>query len=80
MTHSDEQLDAFARWERDAWETRALPYAGALTRLTNGADVALLDAAGVGPGNRRAPTLPAPVGGMSTSSSSISRCSPAPTT
>ena len=52
MTHSDEQLDAFARWERDAWETRALPYADALIRLTGGAVDALLDAAAVGPRTR----------------------------
>ncbi len=52
MSHSEEELDAFARWEREAWESRAAAYAGGLTRLTDGAVGALLDAAGVGPGTR----------------------------
>ncbi|MGI9021995.1 MAG: class I SAM-dependent methyltransferase [Acidimicrobiales bacterium] len=52
MTHSEEQLDAFAEWERQAWETRAAPYATRLTGLTSGAADALLDAAGVGTGTR----------------------------
>ena len=52
MGHSDEQLDAFADWERQAWESRAAPYAQSLTDLTGGAAEALLDAAGVGAGTR----------------------------
>jgi hypothetical protein len=27
VDHTDEQLDAFADWERQAWETRAALYA-----------------------------------------------------
>lgn len=50
MDHSDEQLDAFADWERRAWESRAAPYAEGLTDLTGGAAEPLLDAAEVGPG------------------------------
>ena len=51
MDHTDEQLDAFADWERQAWETRAAPYAESLTDLTGGAAEALLDAAGVRAGS-----------------------------
>ena len=47
MTSSDDELDAFAGWERDAWEARAARYAGSFTDLTRGAAAALLDAAGV---------------------------------
>ena len=47
MTHTDEQLDAFASWERRSWETRAASYAKSITDLTRGAADALLDAAGV---------------------------------
>ena len=47
LSHSEEQLEVFARWEREAWETRAAPYVRGLTRLTSGAVVPLLDAAGV---------------------------------
>lgn len=47
MTHTDEQLEAFASWERQAWETRAASYAESITRLTRGAADALLDAAEV---------------------------------
>ncbi|HEX2191769.1 MAG TPA: class I SAM-dependent methyltransferase [Acidimicrobiales bacterium] len=52
MDHTDEELDAFAEWERRAWETRAALYAESLTDLTGGAAEALLDAAAVGPGTR----------------------------
>ena len=52
MGHSEEELDAFAEWERQAWESRAAPYASRLTGLTSGAADALLDAAGVGAGRR----------------------------
>ena len=52
MDHTDDELDAFAEWERSAWETRATPYAESLTDLTGGAVEALLDAAAVGPGTR----------------------------
>ena len=48
MQHTDEQLDAFAAWEREAWETRAAPYATGLTRLTGPGAQWLLDDAGVG--------------------------------
>lgn len=47
MTHTDEQLDAFAAWERQSWETRAASYAESITRLTAGAAECLLDAAEV---------------------------------
>lgn len=47
MACPDDELDAFAAWEREAWELRAEPYAAALTDLTRGAAIALLDAAGV---------------------------------
>ncbi|HWC12088.1 MAG TPA: class I SAM-dependent methyltransferase [Acidimicrobiales bacterium] len=52
MGHTDEELDAFADWERRAWETRAAPYAESLTDLTEGAAAALLDAAEIGAGTR----------------------------
>ena len=52
MGHTDEQLDAFARWERQAWETRATPYAEAIAELTRGAAESLLDAAEVTAGRR----------------------------
>lgn len=52
MDHTDEQLEAFAEWERQVWETRAAPYAERLTDLTSGAADALLDAAEVGSGGR----------------------------
>jgi SAM-dependent methyltransferase len=52
VSHPDEDLDAFARWERDAWERRAAPYAAGLTALTRGAAGPLLDAAGAGAGTR----------------------------
>lgn len=44
MAPTDEQLDAFASWERRSWETRAAPYAAGITDLTRGAADALLDA------------------------------------
>ena len=47
MSYSQEQLEAFARWERQAWEARAHLYAEGLTALTRGAAGALLDAAAV---------------------------------
>ena len=47
MSHSDEQLDAFASWERESWERRAVSYAKGVTKLTQGAAEALLDAAHV---------------------------------
>jgi SAM-dependent methyltransferase len=52
VDHTDEELEAFADWERQAWESRAAPYAENLTDLTGGAAEALLDAAGVGAGTR----------------------------
>jgi SAM-dependent methyltransferase len=52
VTHSEEQLDAFAQWEQQAWESRAVAYAESLTALTGGAADALLDAAGVTAGAR----------------------------
>ncbi len=52
MSHSEEQLDAFAHWEQQAWETRAVPYAESITALTSGAADALLDAAEVTAGTR----------------------------
>ncbi|MGI8807961.1 MAG: class I SAM-dependent methyltransferase [Acidimicrobiales bacterium] len=51
MTHTDEQLDDFASWERQAWETRAASYAQSITALTRGAADALLDAAEVKTGS-----------------------------
>jgi SAM-dependent methyltransferase len=48
--HSEEQLDAFAAWEREAWETRADAYAADLTALTGPGAQPLLDEAGVGAG------------------------------
>ncbi len=50
--HSEEQLDAFAAWERAAWESRAQPYAADLTRLTGPGAQPLLDAAEVTVGTR----------------------------
>lgn len=50
--HSDAQLDDFARWEREAWETRAAPYAASLVALTAPGAAHLLDAAGVTSGTR----------------------------
>ncbi|MCA1692082.1 MAG: class I SAM-dependent methyltransferase [Actinobacteria bacterium] len=47
VTHTDEELDAFASWERESWEARAASYARSITDLTRGAADALLDAAGV---------------------------------
>lgn len=46
-THSEQELDAFAAWERDSWEVRAAAYADRVGRLTRGAVPALLDAARV---------------------------------
>lgn len=51
VTHTDEQLDAFASWERQAWETRAAAYARSITDLTRGAADALLDAVEVTAGS-----------------------------
>jgi SAM-dependent methyltransferase len=50
--HTEQQLDAFGEWERQAWETRAAPYAASLVDLTRGAVPDLLDAAAVGRGTR----------------------------
>lgn len=50
--HTDQELDAFGVWERDAWEVRAAPYAASLGDLTRGSVPALLDAARVGAGSR----------------------------
>ncbi len=50
--NTDEELDAFANWEREVWATRAAPYAKDIASLTRGAADALLDAAEVGPGSR----------------------------
>lgn len=52
MTHTDRELDDFGEWERQAWETRAAPYAASLGDLTRGGAAALLDAAGVAAGHR----------------------------
>ena len=52
MTHTDDELDAFAEWERASWETRATPYAASLGDLTRGSVPALLDAARVAAGRR----------------------------
>ncbi|MFN2609088.1 MAG: class I SAM-dependent methyltransferase [Acidimicrobiales bacterium] len=47
MRGDDGHLDAFASWERDAWEARAVAYGAALPELTRGAAGALLNVAGV---------------------------------
>lgn len=47
MTPTDGQLDEFAAWERQIWETRAASYAESITQLTRHAADALLDAAQV---------------------------------
>lgn len=52
MSHAEEELDAFADWEREMWRARAAPYAKDITALTRGAAGALLDAAEVGAGSR----------------------------
>ena len=52
MEHTDEELDAFAEWEQQAWTTRAIPYAAEIVQLTRGGAGFLLDAAEVGPGSR----------------------------
>lgn len=52
MGHTDDQLHAFASWERRSWETRAASYAERITELTRGAADALLDAAEVTAGAR----------------------------
>ena len=51
-SHSEQELDAFGAWERQAWEQRAAPYAASLGELTRGSAEALLDAAGVDAGTR----------------------------
>lgn len=52
MAHTDDELEAFAAWERQSWEARAESYAAGITRLTRSAAPGLLDAAGVGSGTR----------------------------
>jgi SAM-dependent methyltransferase len=52
VSHTDDELDAFAEWERAAWESRAAPYAEGFVDLTGRAAPALLDAAGVTAGAR----------------------------
>lgn len=52
MSNTEDELDAFADWERDVWATRAAPYAENITSLTAGAAGALLDAAEVRAGSR----------------------------
>ncbi len=47
MSHTEQELDAFAAWEHHAWTTRAAPYAQDIASLTRGAAHALLDAAEV---------------------------------
>lgn len=47
MGHTDDELEAFADWERDAWEQRAVAYAASLPDLTACAAAGLLDAARV---------------------------------
>lgn len=49
---TDEELDAFAQWERGAWEARAAAYGRAITALTRGAADGLLDAADLRAGTR----------------------------
>lgn len=51
-THTEQELDAFADWERDSWEARAAAYAAEVGRLTGGAIPALLAAAEVTAGTR----------------------------
>ena len=51
-SHSEQELDAFGAWERQAWEARAAPYAASLGDLTRGSVEALLDAAGCVAGTR----------------------------
>src|SRR5215213_5262308 len=51
MGHTDDELEAFAAWERESWRTRAAPYAEGLSVLTRGAADPLLDAAEVGAGS-----------------------------
>ncbi len=51
MTHSEQDLDAFAAWEREAWEVRAAPYAASLGDATRGSVPALLDAAEIAAGS-----------------------------
>ena len=50
--HTEQELDAFAAWERDSWEQRAAAYAAEVGRLTCGAVGALLDAARVAADSR----------------------------
>ena len=50
--HTEQELDAFGDWEREAWEVRAAPYAASLGDLTRGSIPDLLDAAGVGAATR----------------------------
>ena len=52
MSHTEEELDAFANWEYETWKTRAVSYAKDITFLTRGAAAALLDAAEVSTGTR----------------------------
>jgi len=51
MSHTEQELDAFADWEHEAWKTRAAPYADEIVHLTRGAADPLLDAAEVGAGS-----------------------------
>lgn len=50
--HTQQELDAFGEWERQAWELRAAPYAASIGDLTRGSIPALLDAVGVAAGER----------------------------
>lgn len=52
MAHTEQELDGFAGWERQAWEERAEAYARAVTALTRGAADALLDDAAASSGSR----------------------------
>jgi SAM-dependent methyltransferase len=52
VSHTEDELEAFASWEHDVWTTRAAPYAKDIASLTRGAADALLDAAEVAAGSR----------------------------
>jgi SAM-dependent methyltransferase len=48
VRRTEEELDAFGKWEEDEWAARAEPYAKHIALLTRGGADALLDAARVG--------------------------------
>jgi SAM-dependent methyltransferase len=51
MSDGEDELEAFAAWERDVWQARAAPYAEDIAPLTRGGAGALLDAARVTAGS-----------------------------